>query len=582
MPIRSCFVLLPCGVRRRNNGRLLSRAANRNTLVENKTIAQTFKLLAQLMELHGENTFRTKAMASVAFKVDKLPFASATASPDELAEQPGIGKSTAAKIVTIVQTGGLPELDNLSEKTPSGVLDMLNIKGLGPKKVRTIWRELGLESIGELLYACNENRLIEAKGFGLKTQEDIRKAIEFSISNQGWLLYAKVLPHAEILLEALKKAFPFAKMAFTGDFRRKMEVIDVVDILTSAEMEEVVHFLSAEYGLSEKREASLLLNDRFGVKYRVLFSTEDRFFLDLLLTTGSEGHVRQLRERRAGLSASGSEERIYEALGLGYIEPELREGLDEIALAESQKTAQLIVLKDLKGALHNHSTYSDGVHSLEQMALYCKNELGLEYFGICDHSKSAVYARGLTEERVREQWAEIDRLNRELAPFKIFKGIESDILGDGSLDYPDEVLSGFDFVVASIHSNLKMDEERATKRLLKAIENPYTTILGHPTGRLLLSRPGYPVDFQKIIDACAANRVAIEINANPLRLDLDWRWHRYALEKGVLLSINPDAHRMEGLLDMQYGVHIARKGGLTAEKCLNAFSRAEIERYFGI
>jgi len=550
--------------------------------VENKTIAQTFKRLAQLTELHGGNPFRTKAMASVAFKVDKLPFAAATASLEELAEQPGIGKSTAAKIGTIVRTGGLPELDDLLGKTPAGVLDMLNIKGLGPKKVRTIWQELGLESVGELLYACNENRLIEAKGFGLKTQEDIRKAIEFSISNQGWLLYAKVLPYAEILLDALQKAFPSAQTAFTGAFRRKMEVIDVVDILTSAEMGEVGRFLSAEHDLSEQSKSALLLRDAFGATYRILFATEDRFFLDLLLTTGSESHVRQLRERSADLPVSDSEERIYRALGLGYIEPELREGLDEIALAERHRSTQLIDIKDLKGALHNHSTYSDGVHSLEQMALYCKNELGLDYFGICDHSKSAAYARGLTEERLREQWAEIDRLNRELAPFKIFKGIESDILGDGSLDYPDEVLAGFDFVVASIHSNLKMDEERATKRLLKAIENPYTTILGHPTGRLLLSRPGYPVDFGKIIDACAANRVAIEINANPLRLDLDWRWHRHALEKGVLLSINPDAHRMEGLLDMQYGVHIARKGGLTAEKCLNAFPQAEIERYFGM
>jgi len=535
------------------------------------------------MELHGENPFRTKAMASVAFKVDKLPIAAATTSPDELAEQPGIGKSTAAKIAALVQTGSLPELDRLLEKTPSGVLDMLNIKGLGPKKVRTIWQELGLESIGELLYACNENRLIEAKGFGLKTQEDIRAAIAFSIANQGRLLYARVLPHAELLLEALQKVFPLAKTAFTGDFRRKMEVIDVVDVLTSADMEEVGRFLSAEYHLSGKPpEAPLLLSDAFGVKYRILFSTEERFFRDLLLSTGSESHIRQLRERKDDLPLSDSEERIYRALGLGYIEPERREGMDEIALAEGHQYTQLIDIKDVKGALHNHSTYSDGVHSLEQMALYCKNELGLDYFGICDHSRSAVYARGLTEERVREQWAEIDRLNRALAPFKIFKGIESDILGDGSLDYPDELLAGFDFVVASIHSNLKMDEERATKRLLKAIENPYTTILGHPTGRLLLSRPGYPVDFRKIIDACAANRVAIEINANPLRLDIDWRWHRYALEKGVLLSINPDAHRMEGLLDMQYGVHIARKGGLTAEKCLNAFPLPEIERYFGL
>ncbi len=240
----------------------------------------------------------------------------------------------------------------------------------------------------------------------------------------------------------------------------------------------------------------------------------------------------------------------------------------------------LITFDDLKGTLHNHSTYSDGVHSLEQMAKYSKEELGLEYLGICDHSKSAFYANGLTIDRLEQQWKEIDQLNETLAPFKIFKGIESDILSDGSLDYTDDILAKFDFVVASVHSNLKMDEDKATSRLIKAIENPYTTILGHPTGRLLLSRAGYPLDFKKIIDACAANHVVIEINANPLRLDLDWRWHRYALEKGVLLSINPDAHRMEGLHDMQYGVFVARKGGLSKDKCLNAFSREEVQKLF--
>src|SRR5690606_38993800 len=241
---------------------------------------------------------------------------------------------------------------------------------------------------------------------------------------------------------------------------------------------------------------------------------------------------------------------------------------------------ELITFADLRGSLHNHSTYSDGVNTLEEMARYCRDELKLEYLGICDHSKTAVYANGLPIERVQAQWDEIDRLNVALAPFRIFKGIESDILNDGSLDYPDEILAGFDFVVASIHANLRMNQQKATTRLLRAIENPYTTILGHPTGRLLLSRSGYPIEHKRIIDACAENNVAIEINANPLRLDLDWRWHRYAVESGVLLSINPDAHRISGLQDMQYGVHVARKGGLTAEHCLNTFPLEQIKAYF--
>jgi DNA polymerase (family 10) len=265
---------------------------------------------------------------------------------------------------------------------------------------------------------------------------------------------------------------------------------------------------------------------------------------------------------------------------MSFIIPELREGYNEVELAIKHQLPNLIVNEDLKGTLHNHSTWSDGVHSVEEMALYCRDEMKLEYLGISDHSKTAVYAKGLSIEKVLQQQEEIENLNKKLAPFKIFKGIESDILSDGSLDYPEEILKRFDFVVASVHYAMKMDEEKATNRLIKAIENPYTTILGHPSGRLLLSRSGYPLNFEKIIDACAANKVVIEINANPLRLDLDWRWHRYALEKGVLLSINPDAHRTEGLLDMQYGINVARKGGLTKIDCLNAFSLQEIESLF--
>ena len=232
------------------------------------------------------------------------------------------------------------------------------------------------------------------------------------------------------------------------------------------------------------------------------------------------------------------------------------------------------------GTLHNHSTWSDGINTVEEMALYCRDELKLQYLGMCDHSKSAFYAKGLSIERVLQQQEEIDHLNKNLGGFRIFKGIESDILYDGSLDYPDEILKRFDFIVASVHSILKMDEAKATSRLIKAIENPYTTILGHPTGRLLLSRSGYPINYKKVIDACAANQVVIEINANPLRLDLDWRWHQYALDKGVWLSVNPDAHRKEGFLDMHYGILAARKGGLYKEKCLNALSRMEIETFF--
>lgn len=547
--------------------------------MDNKAISKIFKLCSQLMELHNENPFRTKSIASASFKLDKLPFRIEEASLEELSAQPGIGKSTAEKAKEVVATGTFKELQTLIENTPSGIVEMLNIKGLGPKKIEIIWKELEIESIGELLYACNENRLVEAKGFGLKTQEDIKKSIEFSISNKGWFLYAKVLPLAESFFNDLKSHFPASLLSFTGDFRRKCEILSTVDLLISESIDSVEKFLGA-YTLVEKTENSIELTDNLGFTFKVFSSNINDFYRDLILSTGSTTHLDLLFNILSDLPSLSSEEAIYRNLGLDYIEPELREGLNEIEQAQNHTLPKLIQYKDLKGTLHNHSTYSDGVHSLEQMALHCKDILGLEYLGICDHSKTAVYANGLSVERLEEQWKEIAILNEKLAPFKIFRGIESDILGDGSLDYPDEILAKFDFVVASVHSNLKMDEEKATARLIKAIENPYTTILGHPTGRLLLSRAGYPLDFKKVIDACAANGVVIEINANPLRLDLDWRWHRYAVEKGVLLSVNPDAHRTEGLQDMQYGVLVAQKGGLQANNCLNTYPLDAITEYF--
>ena len=274
-----------------------------------------------------------------------------------------------------------------------------------------------------------------------------------------------------------------------------------------------------------------------------------------------------------------SEDEFFQQHQLQFIPREMREGMDEVALAKAGTLPELIKNKDLKGILHNHSTYSDGKHSLRQMAEHCK-ALGYEYLGISDHSRTASYAGGLEIEKVVKQHAEIDALNQELAPFRIFKGIESDILPDGNLDYPTEVLRNFDFIVSSIHSVLNMDLKRATDRLLTAIHNPYTTILGHPMGRLLLRREGYPIDHKAIIDACAIKQVVIEINANPWRLDLDWRWIRYAMEQGVQLAINPDAHEMDGYADMQYGVLIGRKGGLTKEMTLNALSGNEIASYF--
>lgn len=553
--------------------------------MENKTIARSLKLLSQLLELHGENPFKIKSIANAYFKVDKLPFKLEGKSPEELEGIPGIGKSLSAKITELLTTGHLQELEDLIAITPEGVFEMLQIKGIGTKKIAIIWHELAIESIGELYYACNENRLIEAKGFGLKTQEEIKKAIEFKIAANGKFLYSQVTYLVSNLREDISKWLididKDASLGFVGQYRRCLEIIDELEIVIGAnDLEKVITQLCNFESLALVAE-----NEYFtattpsGLKVKVHLVEKENFYFNYFKYTGNIEHVNRVLELTNQRSFN-SEEEIYKAAGLDFIVPELRESLGEVALAKNGKLPKLINYEDLKGSLHNHSTWSDGVHSLEEMATFCKDNLKMDYFGICDHSKVAVYAKGLSIERVLAQQKEIDELNKKLTPFKIFKGIESDILNDGSLDYPEEILKTFDFVVASVHSNLRMDEEKATSRLITAIENPYTTILGHPTGRLLLSRPGYPIDFKKVIDACAANNVVIEINANPLRLDLDWRWHRYALEKGVLLSINPDAHRTEGFYDMNYGILVARKGGLSTEKCLNALTLEEISIYF--
>jgi DNA polymerase (family 10) len=552
--------------------------------MENKPIARTLRLLSQLMELHEVNPFKIKSIANAAFKVDKLPFPIAGKTLEQLEKVDGIGKSIASKIIELFENGTIAEMDELLATTPPGVVEMMGIKGIGAKKVAIIWRELGIETTGELFYACNENRLIEAKGFGLKTQEEIRKAIEFRMASNGKFLFAQVEKEAHELMDEVKAIFPDALKHFAGEFRRLNEIITEIVIVLGSVNHEIAHQallksnIISNVSLNENHISGELPN---GLLVDIICVDKADYFNELFLNTGTDDHVQAVLERiNTPLDQPDSEEIIYKKAGLAWMQPELREGTTYIEKAEKNELPTLIITHDLKGSLHNHSTWSDGINTVEEMALYCRDNLKLEYLGMCDHSKSAFYAKGLSIERVLQQHEEIDHLNKKLGGFHIFKGIESDILYDGSLDYPEEILQKFDFIVASVHSMLKMDEEKATSRLITAIENPYTTILGHPTGRLLLSRSGYPINYKKVIDACAANNVVIEINANPLRLDLDWRWHQYALQKGVWLSINPDAHRVEDFLDMHYGVLAARKGGLYKEMCLNALSLQDISKVF--
>ncbi|WP_295652949.1 DNA polymerase/3'-5' exonuclease PolX [uncultured Mucilaginibacter sp.] len=550
--------------------------------MENKAIARTLRLLSQLMELHDENPFKIKSIANAAFKVDKSPVKLGGKSLEELEKVDGIGKSIAAKLVELFETGTIAELQQLLDATPAGIVEMLGIKGIGPKKIATIWHDLGIENVGELYYACNENRLIEAKGFGLKTQEDIKKVIEFKMASSGKFLYAQVEPIADELLKRFEALFPGITITLCGEFRRRCDIINELCFVIATDPDTAIAKIQHTELLSDMTVQQNTLSGvtEHGVRVSITVADTD-YYKQVFVKTGNKEHVEAVLALIKGLNFKPtSEEEIYQKAGLQYMAPELREDDDFIAKAAKNELPKLIEYADLKGTLHNHSTWSDGVNTIEEMALYCRDTLKLEYLGMCDHSKTAFYAKGLSIEQVLRQHEEIDSLNKKLEGFHIFKGIESDILNDGSLDYPDETLQRFDFVVASVHSNLKMAEDKATARLIKAIENPYTTILGHPTGRLLLSRNGYPIDYKKVIDACAANNVVIEINANPLRLDLDWRWHQYALDKGVWLSINPDAHRVEGFLDMHYGVLVARKGGLYKERCLNALSFEQINKAF--
>jgi DNA polymerase (family 10) len=552
--------------------------------MENKPIARTLRLLSQLMELHEVNPFKIKSIANAAFKVDKLPFPIAGKSLAELEKIDGIGKSIASKIAELLETGTMTELQDMLDQTPEGVVEMMNIKGIGAKKVATIWKELGIENVGELYYACNENRLIEAKGFGLKTQEEIKRVIEFRMAGNGKFLYAQVEKDVKDLMDEIRGIFPDALKHIAGEFRRLNEIISELVIVVGSLNQEIAFKALAELDTLQ----NVVLNGthisaelKNGLLVEIICVDKANYYYELFVNTGDTEHVDAVLSRiNIPLEQPQTEEVIYQKAGLAWMQPELREGTAFIEKAAENKLPVLISYHDLKGTLHNHSTWSDGVNTLEEIALYCRDELKLEYLGISDHSKSAFYAKGLSIERVLQQQEEIDHLNKKITGFHIFKGIESDILNDGSLDYPDEILKKFDFIVASIHSNIKMQEEKATARLIKAIENPHTTILGHPTGRLLLSRKGYDIDHKKVIDACAANNVVIEINANPLRLDLDWRWHQYALDKGVMLSINPDAHRNSGFRDMEYGTHVARKGGLTKEMCLNALSLDKITKVF--
>jgi len=556
----------------------------------NKEIASLFKQTAALLEIHDENPFKIRTYTNAVFNIENQEDQLIGKNTQQLESIDGIGKGLAKSISSILETGTFDLIEDLKSKTPGGILEMIELKGIGPKKIRAIWKELNIENTDQLYQACEKGEIAKLKGFGVKTQETIKENLAYIFSQRGKVFYADAEPLALQLTKLLSENLDIKNISMTGALRRKSETIQCVELIAAVEKpDEVIGLLekSENYEINLTESGPFSLRGKFAdtqLKWLVRFVHPNHFESKRMLFTGAGNHLSKVVKDNFSLhqylleNPETSEIEAYDAFDMPFIPPELREGTFETAFSKEKQIPDLLEEKDIKGPIHNHSKYSDGRNTIRELAQYCIDR-GYEYLGLSDHSKSAFYANGLREFDIQKQHEEIDQLNKELSPFKIFKGIESDILSDGSLDYDKEVLASFDFIVASIHSNLNMDIEKATTRLLKAIENPYTTILGHPTGRLLLKRQGYPIDHQKVIEACAKHGVIIEINANPWRLDLDWRWVHYALEKGVILSINPDAHELEGFEDMKYGVYVGRKGGLTKEMTFNTWGLDKVESY---
>ena len=542
--------------------------------MENIDIAKSFNLLGKLMELHGENPFKVRSYYNAYSVLRKQERALTEMSEDEIGAIPGLGTAIIGKIGELNSKGEMDTLERYKSMTPPGVIDMIQVRGFGPKKVSAIWNQLEIDTIGELLQACEENRLVALKGFALKTQDDLKKKLQYYQSSKGFVHFATAENEIEEIQSEIDENFS-QDAAIVGDATKQNQIIEGIQILvTEDRLEELEKFI-----LDNSDSTVSGLNYKTIPVYLIDCAASD-FAAEQLSLNSDEDYVAYLEEE-FGLALEEfpdelNEEAIFEALDIPYLSPPQRELWNENKQNLSEN--ELIQVSDIKGLVHCHSTYSDGLHSLADMAKYAKSQ-GMDYMLITDHSQSAFYADGLKPDRVLEQWKEIDELNAKMYDFHIFKGIESDILSDGSLDYEQEMLDGFDVIIASIHSNLNMDEEKATKRLIAAIEHPSTRILGHPTGRLLLSRAGYPIDHGSVIDACAEHNVVIELNAHPSRLDLDYHWICYALEKGVKISINPDAHSKEALHLVKHGVRVARKAWVRAEDNLSSCTLEEFKQW---
>jgi DNA polymerase (family 10) len=557
--------------------------------MDKKAVAQVLEQIAAFLELKSENPFRIRAFRTAARAITGFPGdLKQSLEEGSLASAKGVGPATLSIVAELVNTGRASMLEELREQIPAGLVEMLEISGLGVAKIRQIHEVLGIDSLPELEAAAHDGRLAKLPRFGPRTSENILKGIAFLRQTSSYRLSHHAADEAEGLRAALERLPGVTSAVIAGDVRRRAEVVrDLIFVLVAesspAELFRRLSQLPGVHEFAGQDERRLTLRFPGGASAQIVATTPVNAGAVLVQATGSEEHLRELTERAAaqGYALNGAalwrgsqfvatpdEQTFYQALGLSFIPPELREGMGEIKAAAGGSIPALVERTDLKGFLHCHTSYSDGSNTVEQLATACKNA-GYEYLGVTDHSQAAAYAGGLTPDELARQADEIDEVNRRLTGFRVLKGIEADILQDGRIDYDERVLERLDFVIASVHSRFNMGEKDMTARMLAAMDNPYLTIIGHPTGRLLLSRDPYPVDLNAVIEKAGETGVALEINGDPHRLDLDWRVLRQARDKGVAISIGADAHSVSGLSYAEFGLNMARKGWLGPADILN-------------
>jgi DNA polymerase (family 10) len=569
--------------------------------MDKKSVAKILKEIGLILDLKGDNPFKTRAYFNGARIIESLTEnLKDLVESGEIANLKGIGQALSDKISTMVKTGNLPYYDELKSTIPDGLLEMIKIPGLGAKKVKIIYDKLGITSVGELEYACQENRLRDLEGFGEKSQQNILAAIVLRKKYNERFLYPIALEESEKIKNYLRKNKKIIQLEVAGSLRRKLETIKDIDIVCSClenDREKIMNYFvdfPEKISVISKGGTKSAITLESGINCDLRLVKNNSFAFLLHHSTGSKEHNTELRGFAKSLGYKmneyglfrennkikcKTEMEIFAKMNMDYIPPVLRESMGEIELAEKKQLPELYSGEPFYGIFHIHTTYSDGANTISEIVKTCQ-DLQMQYIGICDHSKSAFYANGLDEKRVKQQFEEIDEINSGLTNFKIFKGIEVDILTDGSLDYSDKTLAEFDFVVASVHSLFNLSEDAMTKRIIKAISNDYVTMLGHPTGRLLLGREPYKVNMEKIIKVAGDLGRVIEINSSPYRLDLDWRLGKLANEYGVKTALNPDAHSIEGLSDYKFGIAIAQKGWFQKESILNTYNINKIENYF--